>query len=149
MKVVLKQDVDNLGARGQVVEVAAGFARNYLLPKGLALEATPGNLKTLELRKKAWAAREERQLEDARDLAARLSAVRLTVAKKAGEHDTLYGSVTPAEIAERLASLGFDVDRRRIQLAEPIKSLGTYSVPVRIHRDVVAEVAVEVVAERA
>lgn len=148
MKVVLRQDVDHLGARGQVVEVAAGFARNYLLPKGLALEATPGNLKTLELRSKAWAAREERHVEQAREVASRLSAVRLTVAKKAGEHDTLYGSVTAAEIAERLAALGFQVDRRRIQLPEPIKSLGTYSVPVRIHREVVAEVAVEVIAER-
>jgi large subunit ribosomal protein L9 len=148
MKVVLQQDVRNVGARGEVVEVAPGFARNYLLPKKLALVATPGNLKTLELRKKAWVLREAMEQEQARELAERLSAVRLTVAKKAGEHDTLYGSVTAAEIAERLSAMGFQVDRRRIELEEPIKALGTYTVPVKVHKDLVAQLTVEVVAER-
>ncbi len=149
MKVVLKQDVENLGDRGQVVNVSPGFARNYLLPKGLALPATSGNLKTLELQRKVWASREVRETDQAKELAARLSRVKITVAKKAGEHDTLYGSVTPAEIAEQLEALGFKVDRRRLHLEEPIKALGTYTVPVKVHRQVTAQITVEVVPESA
>ncbi|HUC43203.1 MAG TPA: 50S ribosomal protein L9 [Candidatus Sulfotelmatobacter sp.] len=149
MKIVLRQDVDNLGDRGAVVNVAVGYARNYLFPKGLALEATPGNLRSIELQKKVWAVREARETDDAKKLAAHISSLKVTVVKKAGEHDTLYGSVTAQEIADRLKAQGVEVDRRKIQLKEPIKTLGTFEVAVRVHRQVAATVAVEVVAEPA
>jgi large subunit ribosomal protein L9 len=147
VKVVLRQDVEHLGDRGQIVNVAPGYARNYLLPKKLALEATPGNLRTFELQKRVWAVREARETDEAKAYASRLEAVEIVISKKAGESDTLYGSVTSSEIAELLAAKGFEVDRRKIQLDEPIKSLGTFEVPVRIHRQVVARVPVRVVAE--
>jgi large subunit ribosomal protein L9 len=147
MKVVLRQDVDNLGERGQVVNVKAGYARNFLLPKKLALAATPGNLKTFELHKKVWAAKEAREAEGARAFAARLSGVTITVSKKAGEQDTLYGSVTSSELADLLLGKGFEIDRRKIVLADPIKTLGTHTVQVKIHRHVTADVTVEVVPE--
>ena len=147
MKVVLSQDVENLGERGHIVNVAEGFARNYLLPKKLALEATPGNLRTLALHKKVWAARDTRELGEAQAFAARLGQVQLAVTKKAGEHDMLYGSVTNAEIAELLAKEGFEVDRRKIHLDQPIKTLGSHRVHVKIHRQVTAEVSLQVVAE--
>jgi large subunit ribosomal protein L9 len=147
MKVVLRQAVEHLGERGQVVSVKPGYARNYLLPKKLALPATPGNLKTLELHRKVWAVREARELDEARQYAGRLAAVSLTVAKKAGEHDTLYGSVTSSELAEMLLARGFDVDRRKILLEEPIKTLGAHTVRVKIHRQVTADLNVNVVPE--
>ncbi len=147
MKVVLQQHVENVGDRGQVVNVARGFARNYLLPKGLALEATPGNLKVVEQRKRVSAAREAREVEDARAFAARLAATEITVAKKAGDSETLYGSVTSSEIAELLEAKGIEVDRRKIQLDEPIKALGSFSIPIRLHRQVTGEIKVTVVAE--
>jgi large subunit ribosomal protein L9 len=147
MKVVLKQDVDSLGLRGDMVEVARGYARNYLLPRGLALEPTPANLKLLDLERKAWEAEAAKRAEDAREVAGRLAALKLRIAKKAGEHDTLYGSVTPAELAQLLAAQGIELDRRKIQLREPIKHLGLFTVPVKLHRDVVGEFQVEVVAE--
>lgn len=149
MKVVLRQDVDNLGDRGQVVNVAPGYARNFLLPKGLALEATAGNLRTLELQRKVWEKREAKEADGARQVAARIAGVKLSVSKKAGEHDTLYGSVTTSEIADLLKAQGIDVDRRRIQLKDPIKTVGTFKIPIKIHRQVVAEAELEVVAEAA
>jgi large subunit ribosomal protein L9 len=147
VKVVLRQDVEHLGERGQIVNVSLGFARNYLLPKKLAMEATPGNLRTFELQKKVWSARETREVEDARSFAARLESARVVVKKKAGEGETLYGSVTTTEISDVLAGQGIEVDRRKIYLEEPIKSLGTFEVPVKVHRQVTAKVRVEVVAE--
>lgn len=147
MKVVLSQDVDSLGDRGQILNVAPGFARNYLIPKGLALEATPGNLRTLELRKKVWSAREARETEGARDLASRIAAIRISISKKVGENNTLYGSVTSSEIADLLEKQGVQVDRRKILLAEPIKAVGDFQVPIRIHRQVTAEVSVQVIPE--
>ncbi len=147
MKVLLRQDVDNLGERGQIVNVSPGFARNFLVPKGLALEATAGNLRTFELQKKVWLAREAKEADAARAFAARLATVKLKTAKKAGESETLYGSVTNSEIAELLLGEGYEVDRRKILLKEPIKSVGTFKVPVKIHRQVTAEVELEVVAE--
>ena len=147
MRVVLRQDVDHLGERGQVVNVSPGFARNFLVPKGLALEATPGNLRSIELQKKVWGAREAKEADQARGFAAKLSAVEITVTKKVGENETLYGSVTSPEIADLLAAKGFEVDRRKILLAEPIKTLGEHKVGIRIHRQVTAEVLVRVVAE--
>lgn len=147
MRIVLREDVDNLGDRGQIVNVAPGYARNFLIPKGLALPATPGNLKMLELRRKVWAAREAKETVEAKAFAERLSALSLRVEKKAGESDTLYGSVTTSEIAELLAAEGIEVDRRRIQLAHPIKSLGTFTVPVKIYRQVYGRVSLHVVPE--
>ena len=147
MKVVLRQDVDNLGERGQVVNVARGYARNYLMPKGLALEATPGNLRSIALQRKAWSARDAREVDEARALGARMAAVEIIITKKAGESETLYGSVTTAEIADLLREKGFEVDRRKIQLGEPIKSLGAFRVPVKIHRQVTVEIPLQVVAE--
>lgn len=147
MKVVLRQDVEHLGERGHVVSVADGFARNFLFPKKLALPATPGNLRTFELHKKVWAAKENREMGDAQALADRLGQVRLSITKKSGEHDALYGSVTNVEIAELLAKQGFEIDRRKILLDEPIKTLGDHTVRVKIHRQVVASVPLQVVAE--
>jgi large subunit ribosomal protein L9 len=147
VKVVLCQDVEHLGERGQIVSVSLGFARNYLLPKKLAMEATPGNLRSFELQKRVWIAREAQEVEDARSFARRLESVRIVVTKKAGENDALYGSVTSSEIADLLAAKGIEVDRRKIQLDEPIKSLGAFEVPVKIHRQVTAKVSVQVVAE--
>jgi large subunit ribosomal protein L9 len=147
MKVLLRDHVEKLGERGDVVNVAPGYARNYLLPKGLALEATPGNLKVLEHQRRVWEARESRDLGDARGVAERLAALRLTVAKRAGENGTLYGSVTNVEIAELLAREGIEVDRRRIVLAEPIKTVGTHDVAVKLHRQVTAVVPLDVVSE--
>jgi len=147
VKIVLREDVDNLGDRGQIVNVAPGYARNYLFPKRLAFEATPGNLRQIELQKKAWGAKEAREADDARKVASTMSGVTITIAKKVGENDTLYGSVTTHEIAELLKAKGVVVDRRKIQLHEPIRSLGTFEVPIRIHRQVTAPVTVNVVAE--
>lgn len=149
MKIVLRQDVEHVGDRGQVVNVAPGFARNFLLPKGLALTATPGNMRTIELQKKVWAVREQHETDDARKLAAHISGLTVRVVKKVGENDALYGSVTSQEIADLLKAQGVEVDRRKIQLKEPIKALGTYEVPVKIHRSVSAAVSVQVVAESA
>jgi large subunit ribosomal protein L9 len=149
VKIVLREDVDKLGERGQVVNVAAGYARNFLFPKALAFPATTGNMRQIELRKKVWVVREAKETEDATKLAARLSQIKLVVEKKVGENDALYGSVTSQEIADLLKSKGVEVDRRKIQLHDPIRSLGTFDVPIRIHRQVGASVSVQVVPESA
>jgi large subunit ribosomal protein L9 len=146
VKVVLRQDVDHLGDRGQIVNVAPGYARNYLIPKGLAYTATAGNLRVLELEKRAWVRREAKDADEAQGLAARLAAVKITVTKRAGENGLLYGSVTSSEIAELLAAQGVEVDRRKIRLDEPIRTVGEFSVPVRLHRQVTADVSLHVVA---
>ena len=146
VKVVLRQDVDHLGDRGQIVNVAPGYARNYLIPKGLAYTATEGNLQVLELEKRAWARREAKDAEEARGLAQRISGVQITVTKRAGENGLLYGSVTSSEIAELLAAQGVTVDRRKIRLDDPIKQVGTFTVPVRLHRQVTADVSLQVLA---
>jgi large subunit ribosomal protein L9 len=147
VKVILRDHVANLGERGEIVAVARGYARNFLVPKGLAFEATPGNIRTIELQKKVWEAREVKVVEEAQAFAARLSAVELSVTKKAGESETLYGSVTNAEIAELLSAKGIEIDRRKIHLEEPIKSLGEFTIPVKIHPKVTAEVKLKVAAE--
>ena len=147
VKVVLRQDVDHLGDRGQIVNVAPGYARNYLIPKGLAYTATEGNLQVLELEKRAWTRREAKDAEEARGLAQRISGVQITVTKRAGENGLLYGSVTSSEIAELLAAQGVAVDRRKIRLDDPIKQVGEYKVPVRLHKNVTAEVPVIVAKE--
>ncbi len=149
MKIVLREDVDKLGDRGQVVNVSPGYARNFLFPKALAFEATAGNMRQIELRKKVWVVREAKETEDANKLAARVAEIKIVIAKKVGEHDTLYGSVTSQEIADLLKAKGVEVDRRKIQLHDPIRALGSYDVPIKIHRQVVASVSVQVVAESA
>lgn len=149
MKIVLREDVDKLGDRGQVVNVAAGYARNFLFPKALAFEATAGNMRQIDLRKKVWVVREAKETDDANKLAARIAEIRIVIAKKVGEQDALYGSVTTQEIADLLKAKGVDVDRRKIHLHEPIRSIGTFVVPIKIHRQVSASVSVQVVPEAA
>jgi len=149
VKIVLREDVDKLGGRGQVVNVAAGYARNFLFPKALAFEATAGNMRQIDLRKKVWVVREAKETEDANKLAARIAEIRIVIAKKVGEQDALYGSVTSQEIADLLKAKGVDVDRRKIQLHDPIRSIGTFVVPIKIHRQVTASVSVQVVPESA
>jgi large subunit ribosomal protein L9 len=146
MKIVLREEVENLGRRGQVVNVAVGFARNYLFPRKLAYVATPGNLKVLEQQKKAWEAKETQVVSEAREMANRLAGVSLSVKKKSGQAGTLYGSVTSSEIADLLAAKGITVDRRRLS-HEPIKSVGTHDVAIKLHREVTAVVKLEVVGE--
>ena len=147
MKIVLRQDIDRLGKRGEVVKVADGYARNHLMPKRLALRATAGNLKRVELERHRLGVRIIREKSDAEELAKRLAGVSCTVARKVGENDMLFGSVTNADVAGFLEKEGFSVDKRKIVLEEPIKALGIYNVPVRLHPDVTAEVKVWVVKE--
>ena len=146
VKIVLCQDMEHLGERGEVVNVAAGYARNFLIPKKYALPATPGNMKVLEQRRRIWEARESKDLIAAKEFAARLESVALTVSKKAGEGDSLYGSVTNIEIAELLHAEGIEVDRRKIVIDDPIKTLGTFTVHVKIHKTVIGDVTVNVIA---
>lgn len=147
MRIVLREDVDNLGHRGEVVKVADGYARNYLLPKGKALPATEGNLKTIEREKRRYVVRQSKEKQDAEALAQRLAGISCTIVRKVGENDLLYGSVTAGDVAEYLETEGIQVDKRRVQIAEPIKSLGIYTIPVRLHSEVTAQLKVWVVKE--
>src|SRR5262245_42958168 len=149
MEVILREHVDNLGRRGEVVKVANGYARNYLLPRKLAMLVTDGNKKQIERERAKFEAREadERKIVDA--VAERLSTVEVVIARKVGETDALYGSVTAADIAAALAAKGFDIDKRKLQLAEPLKRIGETTVSVKLHRDVTVPVKVQVVAETA
>ena len=147
MEIILREDVENLGHRGDVVKVAAGFGRNYLLPRGLAVQITPGNLQQLEHEKRVLESRQKKERAGAEALRARYDEVQVTIARKVGEADALYGSVTNADIAEALAAQGLAVDKRKIQLAEPIRALGSFKVPVKLHRDVQAQIQVLVVKE--
>jgi large subunit ribosomal protein L9 len=144
MEVILRDHVENLGRRGDVVKVADGYARNYLLPRKLALPSTPGNLKVVERQRKIADAAELAERAGAEALAARLALAACVLARRVGEHEALYGSVTAADIADALAGQGFEIDKRKIQLAEPIKQIGEFSVAIRLHRDVVAHVPVKV-----
>lgn len=149
MEVILRDHVDNLGRRGDVVKVAAGYARNYLLPRKLALAVTENNRRQIEREKKLAEAKDAEERAAADAVAQRLAGTEVEIARRVGEHDTLYGSVTAADIAQALQAKGFDVDKRRIQLPEPLKAIGDAVVPVKIHRDVTAQVTVKVVPERA
>ena len=140
MQIILQEDVEKLGRRGQVIEVAAGYARNYLLPRKLALPASPANMKRLEHMRATFAKREATEKESAQKLAELLAGVTLTLARKAGENDQLFGSVTSADISEALAAQGYTVDRRKIQLDEPIKLVGEYPIAIKLHHDVPATV---------
>ena len=147
MEVILREHVDNLGRRGEVVKVADGYARNYLLPRKLALLATEGNKKQIEREKVKFDAREAEEQKVAQAMAERLAIVDVEIVRKVGETDALYGSVTSSDIAEALAKKGLELDRRKLVLQEPIKKLGEFSIPVKLHRDVAAQVKVRVIAE--
>ena len=147
MEVILREDIEKLGGRGQVVKVAAGYARNFLLPKRLAVEATDSNRKIVEQERQAHLRKEAKQKGEAEDLSKLLGGVTVTIAQKAGENDQLFGSVTSKDVADALAAKNFTIDRRKVQLEEPIKQLGEFKVPVRLHRDVTAEITVNEVRE--
>jgi large subunit ribosomal protein L9 len=147
MDVILREDIDNLGARGAVVKVAPGYARNFLLPKRLAVEATEANRKIVEQERQAHLRKEAKLQSEAEDLSKLMSGVSVTIAQKAGENDQLFGSVTAKDVVDALAAKNFTVDRRKVQLDEPIKQLGEYKVPIRLHREVTAEITVTVVKE--
>jgi large subunit ribosomal protein L9 len=147
MEIILREDVERLGSRGQVVKVADGYARNFLLPKRLAVAATDSNRKIVEQERQAHLRREAKQKGEAEDLSKLLSGVTVIIAQKAGENGQLFGSVTSKDVAEALAQKNYTIDRRKIQLDEPIKQLGEFKIPVRLHRDVTAEVTVQVVKE--
>jgi large subunit ribosomal protein L9 len=147
MEVILREHVDNLGRRGDVVKVASGYARNYLLPRKLALAVNEANKRQIERERKNAEARELEEKSQAEAFARRLTETEIAISRRVGEHDALYGSVTSADIAAALAAKGFEIDKRKITLAEPIKALGEVTVPVKIHRDVTAQVKVSVVAE--
>jgi large subunit ribosomal protein L9 len=147
MEVILREDIERLGNRGQVVKVADGYARNFLLPKRLAVAATDANRKIVEQERQAHLRREAKQKGEAEDLSKLLSGVTVTIAQKAGENDQLFGSVTSKDVADALAAKNFTIDRRKVLLDEPIKQLGEFKIPVRLHKDVTAEVTVQVVKE--
>jgi len=147
MEVILREHVDNLGRRGDVVKVAAGYARNYLLPRKLALPVTDSNKKQIERERKNAEVRELEEKTQAEAFAKRLTETDISIGRRVGENDTLYGSVTSADIAHALTAKGFEIDKRKITLPEPLKALGEFTVPVKIHREVTAQVKVNVVKE--
>ncbi|MGA2741937.1 MAG: 50S ribosomal protein L9 [Bryobacteraceae bacterium] len=147
MEVILREDIERVGTRGQVVKVANGYARNFLLPKRLAVAATDSNRKIVEQERQAHLRREAKQKSEAEDLSKLLSGVTVIIAQKAGENDQLFGSVTSKDVADALAQKNFTIDRRKVLMDEPIKQLGEFKVPVRLHKDVTAEVTVQVVKE--
>ena len=149
MEVILREHVDNLGKRGEIVKVADGYARNYLLPRKLALPATDGNRKHVERERKIMESREAEEKGQADAMAARLAAIDITIARRVGETDQLYGSVTSADIVEVLKAKGFDVDKRKLILPEPIKAIGDHTVPLKLHREVTLPLTVHVVKEGA
>lgn len=144
MQIILQEDVEKLGHRGDVVTVKPGYARNFLLPRKLAIEATAGNMKALERIRGALAKKTATELDAAQKQAELLNAVSLSFTRKTGENDQLFGSVTSADIAEGLAAQGFKVDKRQVQLSDPIKALGDYSATIKVFRDVTAKVNVHV-----
>ncbi|HJR42340.1 MAG TPA: 50S ribosomal protein L9 [Gemmatimonadaceae bacterium] len=147
MEVILRQAVENVGKPGEIVKVSNGFARNYLLPRGLAYEATAGNRKRIEQEKARLEAAENQRKAEAEELAARLEPVQLTFSARVGEEDKLFGSVTSADIAHQLQAQGFQIEKRQIDLHEPIKSLGVFKVPVRLHAEVKPEIKVWVIKQ--
>ena len=148
MEVILREHVDNLGQRGDVVKVAAGYARNYLLPRKLALVVTESNRKQIERERKVAEVRESEERGQAQALAERLEATEIEIARRVGENQTLYGSVTSADIAQALEAKGFQIDKRKIALADPLKALGEVAVPLKLHREVTAQLKVKVVPEQ-
>jgi large subunit ribosomal protein L9 len=147
MEIILRQAVENLGKPGDVVKVKSGYARNYLLPHGLAFEATPGNLKRIQQERERLEAAENERRSAAQGLAEKLEQVSLTFSARVGEEGKLFGSVTASDIAQQLETQGFHVEKRQIDLHEPIKALGVYRVPIRLHADVNPEVRVWVIKQ--
>ena len=147
MEVILREHVDNLGKRGDVVKVAEGYARNFLLPRKLALAVTENNKRQIERERAVAEARDAEERVQAESLAQRISALEIEIARRVGENDTLYGSVTSADIAQALQTKGFEVEKKRIHLGEPLKALGETTVPVKVHREVTAQLKVKVVPE--
>ena len=147
MEVILREDVEKLGARGQVVKVAPGYARNFLLPKNMAVPATEANKKIVEQERQAHLRKEAKAHGEAQDLAKIMTGTTVTITQKAGENDQLFGSVTSKDIAEALAAQNYNIDRRRILLEDPIRQLGEYKVTVRLHKDVTVEITVVVAKE--
>jgi len=148
MDVILREHVDNLGRRGDIVKVSEGYARNFLLPRRLALPVNEGNKRQIEKERKIAEVREAEEKTQAEALAARIAELECVISRKVGEHDVLYGSVTSADIAHALqAQHQIEIDRRKIQLHEPIKQLGEFTVPAKIHREVTATIKVRVIAE--
>jgi large subunit ribosomal protein L9 len=147
MEVILRDHVENVGRRGEVVKVADGYARNYLLPRKLALVATPGNLKQVERERVKLDMKEAEEKGAAENIAARMASLEVVISRKVGETEALYGSVTSADIAEALGKQGYEIDKRKIGLREPIKKVGSLTVPVKLHREVVVQLPVKVVAE--
>ena len=146
IEVILKEHVEHLGRRGEIVKVADGYARNFLFPRKLALAVTDENKRQIERERAKAEAREADEVKQAEALAARLELVELSIGRRVGENETLYGSVTSGDIADALAARELTVDRRRIQLPEPLKVLGDHTVPVKLHREVTAQVKVKIVA---
>jgi large subunit ribosomal protein L9 len=147
MEVILREDIDKLGTRGQVVKVAPGYARNFLLPKRLAVAATEANKNIVEQERQAHLRKEAKLQSEAQDLARIMTGVTVRILQKAGENDQLFGSVTSKDIGEALTAQNYNIDRRKIQLDEPIRQLGEYKVPVRLHKDVTVEITVIVAKE--
>jgi len=147
MEVILQEDIPSLGKTGDVVKVSAGYGRNYLIPRGFALLATVRNVKSLEHQKRMVADKMKKAEKNAQDLQRELEGISITIRKKAGEQDKLYGSVTAMDVEEALKKEGYPIDRRRIELKEPIRSLGVYMIPVKVHASIVAEVKIWVVKE--
>ncbi|HEY1809778.1 MAG TPA: 50S ribosomal protein L9 [Acidobacteriaceae bacterium] len=149
MEVILREDISNLGHRGDVVKVANGYGRNFLLPKNLAMEATPANKAVIEQMKASAVRRSAKEKAEAEQLVTQLNAVSIAFTRRVGENDHLFGSVTSGDIAQELAAKGFNIDRRKVQLEEPLKSTGEFHVPVKLHREVTAHIAVTVKGEEA
>jgi large subunit ribosomal protein L9 len=147
MEVILKEDVSKLGSRGDVVKVAEGYGRNYLIPKKLAIEATAANRAVIEQMKASALRRQAKEKGDAQALAQQFAGVSLSFTRKSGEHDQLFGSVTSADIAQELEHKGITIDRRKIELDQPLKTIGTFDVPVKLHKDVTVQVKVSVQKE--
>jgi len=147
MEVILRQYVEHLGKRGDVVKVAAGYARNYLLPRKLALPATDGNKRHVERERKIMEVKEADEKAQSQAIASRIEAIEVVITRRVGETDQLYGSVTSADIAEFLKAKGFEIDRRKLILPEPIKTIGTHPVPLKLHRDVTVTIKVQVAKE--
>ncbi len=147
MEIILREDIDKLGQRGQVVKVASGYARNFLLPRKLAVPATDSNKKIVEQERQAHLRREAKQVAEAQDLGKMMGSLEITIRQKAGENDQLFGSVTANDISVALEKMGYSIDRKKVQLEEPIKTLGDFQVTLRLHRDVSIEVPVHVLKE--
>jgi large subunit ribosomal protein L9 len=147
MEIILRETIENLGRAGQVVKVADGYARNFLLPRKLAYPATPGNLKVIEFEKQSLLRKESKQKEDSEKLKQLLDAVEIVIRRKVGEQEALYGSVTNSDVADELEKKGFQIEKRKIHMDDHIKQLGEFSIPIRLFKDVTAHVKLKVEAE--